>query len=76
MLPSGFFFGLEKKRGQRKIIHALHSDTGQELREPDQIRNRAVQFFFSLYSSEYEENTEKQSFVQSCHRYWRALMVS
>ena len=56
--PSGFFFGLEKKHGQRKIIHALLSDTGQELTEPGQIRSRATQFFSSLYSSEYEENHE------------------
>ncbi|KAI3376857.1 hypothetical protein L3Q82_000113 [Scortum barcoo] len=27
--PSGFFFGLEKKNGQRKVIHSLLSDAGQ-----------------------------------------------
>ncbi|KAI3357334.1 hypothetical protein L3Q82_015491 [Scortum barcoo] len=34
--PSGFFFGLERKNGQKKVIHALLSDTGQELVEPEQ----------------------------------------
>lgn len=40
------------------MVHALLSDAGQELTEPRQIRSRAVQFFSSLYSSEYEENRE------------------
>ncbi|TWW74340.1 Transposon TX1 uncharacterized 149 kDa protein ORF 2 [Takifugu flavidus] len=39
---SSFFFGLEKKRGQNLIIHSLLSSTGQELVEPGQIRQRAV----------------------------------
>ncbi|KAI3376787.1 hypothetical protein L3Q82_000387 [Scortum barcoo] len=30
----GFFFGLEKKNGQRKVIHSLFSDAGRELMEP------------------------------------------
>ncbi|KAI3373021.1 hypothetical protein L3Q82_023456, partial [Scortum barcoo] len=36
--PSSFFFGMEKKHGQRKYIHSLLSDTGQELTEPGEIR--------------------------------------
>ncbi|KAK0147956.1 Transposon TX1 uncharacterized protein [Merluccius polli] len=32
--PSSFFFGLEKKQGQRRQIHSLLSETGQELTEP------------------------------------------
>ncbi|KAI3368388.1 hypothetical protein L3Q82_008091 [Scortum barcoo] len=61
--PSGFFFGLERKNGQKKVIHALLSDAGQELVEPGQIRRRAVEFYRSLYSSEYEEdNTLQEEF--------------
>ncbi|KAI3375790.1 hypothetical protein L3Q82_003739 [Scortum barcoo] len=61
--PSGFFFGLERKNGQKKVIHTLLSDTGQELVEPGQIRRRAVEFYRSLYSSEYEEdNTLQEEF--------------
>lgn len=56
--PSSFFFGLKRKHGQRKMVHTLLSDAGQELTEPGQNRSRAVQFFSSLYSSEYEENRE------------------
>ncbi|KAI3363915.1 hypothetical protein L3Q82_001510 [Scortum barcoo] len=56
----GFFFGLEKKNGQKKVIHTLLSDAGQELMEPSQIRRRAVEFYSSLYSSEYEEEDTLQ----------------
>ncbi|KAI3369665.1 hypothetical protein L3Q82_024503 [Scortum barcoo] len=58
--PSRFFFSLEKKNGQRKVIHSLLSDAGQELMELGQIRRRAVQFYSSLYSSEYEEQAALQ----------------
>uniref|UniRef100_A0A674MKT3 Reverse transcriptase domain-containing protein n=1 Tax=Takifugu rubripes TaxID=31033 RepID=A0A674MKT3_TAKRU len=54
--PSSFFFGLEKKRGQNLIIHSLLSSTGQEPVEPGQIRQRAVEFFSSLYESEYRRD--------------------
>ncbi|KAJ3603143.1 hypothetical protein NHX12_030886 [Muraenolepis orangiensis] len=53
--PTSFFFGLEKKNGQRRVIHLLLSGTGQEITEPSQIRRRAVSFYSTLYTSEYEE---------------------
>ena len=53
--PSSYFFSLEKRNGQGKVIHALLSDTGQELTEPGQIRARAVSFYQKLYSAEYQE---------------------
>ncbi|KAK0155409.1 Transposon TX1 uncharacterized protein [Merluccius polli] len=53
--PSSFFFGLEKRSGQRRVIHSLLADTGQTLVEPSQIRKRAVQYYSALYKSEYEE---------------------
>ncbi|KAK0145466.1 Transposon TX1 uncharacterized protein [Merluccius polli] len=53
--PSSFFFGLERRSGQRRVIHSLLADTGQTLVEPSQIRKRAVQYYSSLYKSEYEE---------------------
>ncbi|KAM4579169.1 uncharacterized protein V3H82_008444 [Fundulus diaphanus] len=56
--PSSFFFSLERKHGQRKQIHSLLSDTGQQLSEPGQIRRRAVEFYRSLFHSEYKENEE------------------
>lgn len=43
--PSKFFFGLEKKNGQSRFLHALHSATGQELRDSNEIRRRAVCFY-------------------------------
>nr|BAC82605.1 pol-like protein [Tetraodon nigroviridis] len=56
--PSSFFFGLEKRHGQRKAIHCLLSDTGQELTEPGQLRKRATEFYSALYSSEYRERED------------------
>ena len=53
--PTSYFFSLEKKNGQRKVIHTLLADTGKELVEPRQIRERAVSFYQALYSSEEEE---------------------
>ncbi|KAJ3584784.1 hypothetical protein NHX12_015279, partial [Muraenolepis orangiensis] len=53
--PTSFFFGLEKNNGQRRVIHSLLSGTGQEITEPSQIRRRAVSFYSTLYTSEYEE---------------------
>lgn len=58
-VPSSFFFGLEKKNGQKKVIHTLPSDTGQDLMEPGQIRRQAVEFSSPLYSSGYEEEHER-----------------
>ena len=52
-VPSSYFFGL-KRNGQRRVIHTLLSDTGQEIVEPSQIGRRAVEFNTSLYSSVYE----------------------
>lgn len=54
--PSSFFLGLEKKHEHNKLSHTLFSGPRQELLEPGQIQARAVEFFSSLYSSEYEEN--------------------
>ncbi|TWW53588.1 Transposon TX1 uncharacterized 149 kDa protein ORF 2 [Takifugu flavidus] len=56
--PSTFFFGLERKRGQSRVIHSLLSEEGLELMEPEQIRRRAVDFYSSLFRSEYKENNE------------------
>ena len=53
--PTSYFFGLEKRSGQRRVVHSLLADTGQTITEPSQIRKRAVHFYSSLYSSEYEE---------------------
>ncbi|TWW74455.1 Transposon TX1 uncharacterized 149 kDa protein ORF 2 [Takifugu flavidus] len=56
--PSTFFFGLERKRGQSKVIHSLLSEEGLELTEPEWIRRRAVDFYSSLFRSEYKEDNE------------------
>lgn len=55
--PSCDFFSLEKS-GQHKAIHSLLLDTWQELTEPHEIRDKEIQFFSALYTSEYRENIE------------------
>ena len=60
--PSSFFFGLERRNGQRKVIHALLSDTGHTITEPSQIRRRAVDFYSSLFKSELEEAALQEEF--------------
>ena len=44
--PSKFFFSLERKNGQSKLIHCLLTETGQE------IRKRAVGFYADLFKCE------------------------
>lgn len=60
------FFSLERKNRQRKSIHSLLLDTGQELTGPDQIRTRLVEFYAALFRSEYGE-TDSQ-FEDFCSR--------
>jgi hypothetical protein len=48
--------GLEKRNGQRIIIHCLKSSVGQELTIPTEIRKRAVEFYAELYKCEYKED--------------------
>ena len=50
--PSKFFFSLERKNGQSKLIHCLLSENGQELTEPAEIRKRAVGFYADLFKCE------------------------
>ncbi|TWW61050.1 Transposon TX1 uncharacterized 149 kDa protein ORF 2 [Takifugu flavidus] len=56
--PSSFFFGLERKSGQKNLIHSLLSDTGQELSDPGQIRRRAVEFYTSLYKTDFKDGED------------------
>ncbi|KAJ3582865.1 hypothetical protein NHX12_000161 [Muraenolepis orangiensis] len=55
---SRFFFGLERKNGQKRLIHSMRSDTGQILSESTDIRRHAVGFYSSLFQSELGEEQE------------------
>ncbi len=55
-VPSNFFFSLEKKNGQKRVIHSLFSETGSLISDPIEIRKRANVFYEKLYSCEYAEN--------------------
>ncbi len=52
-VPSKFFFGLEKKNGQRRHIQNLRSETGVLLSNPVEMRERAVKFYKNLYSCDH-----------------------
>uniref|UniRef100_A0A3B5PPF5 Reverse transcriptase domain-containing protein n=1 Tax=Xiphophorus maculatus TaxID=8083 RepID=A0A3B5PPF5_XIPMA len=55
--PSKFFFSLEKKNGQNRLIHCIRSEDGKELTDPTELRKRAVDFFSTLYASEFKEDS-------------------
>ncbi|KAI3373352.1 hypothetical protein L3Q82_006652 [Scortum barcoo] len=44
--PSKFFFSLESRNGQRKVIHCLRSDNGSSLTETTEIRKAILVNFF------------------------------
>ncbi|KAI3369590.1 hypothetical protein L3Q82_024474, partial [Scortum barcoo] len=49
--PSKFFFSLERRNGQRKVIHCLRSDNGSSLTETTEIRrtgDRSLCFCWGL----------------------------
>lgn len=63
--PSHFFFGLEQKNGQKRLMHSLLSDTGQLLQESGEIRSCAVAFYKELFKEEFQERPEvAQSFYE------------
>ncbi len=61
-----FFFGLERKNGQKRLIHSLKLDSGQVLSDHAAIREHAVSFYSNLYKCEHQdEQVIAQSFL-----YW------
>ncbi|KAJ4944112.1 hypothetical protein JOQ06_012657 [Pogonophryne albipinna] len=63
--PSHFFFGLERKNGQRRLMHSLRSNAGQLLQESADIRQCAVEFYKELYRTEFQAEPEvAQSFYE------------
>lgn len=61
--PSHFFFGLERKNGQRRMIHSLRSVDGQLIQDSAEIRRFAVAFYRDLYQSEQATTQELDSFL-------------
>lgn len=51
--PSQFFFSLEKRNGQRKIIHSLRSDRGSTVTDSTVIRSYATSFYKELFQKEF-----------------------
>ncbi|KAI3352703.1 hypothetical protein L3Q82_020166, partial [Scortum barcoo] len=59
--PSKFFFSLESRNGQRKVIHCLRSDNGSSLTETTEIRRYATGFYRDLFKTELVEDPELDS---------------
>ncbi|KAI3351506.1 hypothetical protein L3Q82_020350 [Scortum barcoo] len=59
--PSKFFFSLESRNGQRKVIHCLRSDNGSSLTEATEIRRYATGFYRDLFKTESVEDPELDS---------------
>ncbi|KAI3352308.1 hypothetical protein L3Q82_005171 [Scortum barcoo] len=59
--PSKFFFSLESRNGQRKVIHCLHSDNGSSLTDATEIRRYATGFYRDLFKTESVEDPELDS---------------
>ncbi|KAK3531106.1 hypothetical protein QTP70_011049 [Hemibagrus guttatus] len=57
-VPSKYFFGLEKKNGQSRLIHTLHTGNGQYTTHTDEIRRYATDFYQDLYRSEHRDSKE------------------
>lgn len=57
--PSHFFFGLERKNGQRRLMRCLRSGDGQLLQDSAEIRQYAAGFYQELFRCEYTEKPEK-----------------
>ena len=57
--PSHFFFGLERKNGQRRLMHSLLSSDGQLLQETAAIRKYATSFYEDLFNCEYTEKPDE-----------------
>ncbi len=43
-VPSKYFFGLEKKNGQKRFFHSLRSESGTMLNDVNENRKRIVKF--------------------------------
>ncbi len=63
--PSHFFFALERKNGQKRLMHSLRDNTGRLLHESAEIRKCAVGFYETLFKKESQEIPEvAQSFYE------------
>ncbi|KAL7839157.1 hypothetical protein SRHO_G00258150 [Serrasalmus rhombeus] len=51
--PSKFFFGLERKNGQKRFMYVVRSESGDLVSEPSEIRQQTVSFFSKLFESEW-----------------------
>ncbi len=61
-VPSTFFFGLEKKNGQKRFFHSLRSESGTMLNDVNEIRKRIVDFYKGLYRSELKTKPNRMNY--------------
>lgn len=60
--PSQFFFELERRNGQRKIIHSLQSSNGFLVSDSAEISRLTVSFYRDLYKSELTDSPHLHTF--------------
>ncbi|KAK5910305.1 hypothetical protein CesoFtcFv8_004151 [Champsocephalus esox] len=67
---SHLFFGLERKNGQRRLMHSLRSNAGQLLQVSADIRQCAVGFYKELYRTEFQKwrSRSMRAFLTSLRR--------
>jgi exonuclease III len=58
--PSKYFFNLEKRRGKKKMLSFIRSESGQIIDDDNEIRKHARSFYQNLYHPE-PVNLEDQS---------------
>lgn len=56
--PTKFFFSLESKNGQRKVIHSLRASDWSTITETSRIRKHATDFYRELFKSELVVDTK------------------
>ncbi|KAK3532270.1 hypothetical protein QTP86_014287, partial [Hemibagrus guttatus] len=56
--PSKYFFGLEKKNCQSRLIHTLHTGNGQYITHTDEIQRYTTDFYQDLNRSEQRDSKE------------------
>ncbi|MBN3292510.1 YTX2 protein, partial [Polypterus senegalus] len=63
--PTQYFFGLEKKNSQSKILHCIRTPDGSETQEPSEIRQVVREFYELLFAADGDGGSEdQQAFLQ------------
>ncbi|XDV25251.1 hypothetical protein PO909_029197 [Leuciscus waleckii] len=62
--PSSFFFNLERKAGQEKLMYVLKDNNGHNTSDPEVMRKLAVDFYSNLYAAENSDELCRNQLLQ------------